>query len=131
MRVATLIVGVLLGVLVIFLSFVGMVAGVDTLQFGGNDAWAGETFWLLIALWALGVTFVMVWPLIATLVFATAAVLALVTIVRSDGQAESYGSSMMLWLVLSLWVGTVAFLEWRDTRETAGGRRVRAAQPWR
>ena len=125
MRLATLIVSVLLGVLAIFLSFVGMVAGVDTLQFGGDNVWAGDMFWLLMALWALGVTFVMVWPLVATLVFATAAVLALVTIVRSDVQAESYGSSMVLWLVLSLWVGTVAFMRSRGTPEANAERRVR------
>ena len=125
MRLATLIVGVLLGVVVIFLSLIGMVANVDTVQFGGDDAWAGEMIWLLMALWALGVTFVMVWPLIATLAFATAAVLALVTIVRSDGQTATYGSSMVVWVVLSLWVGTTAFLEWRDTRKVAVRRRAR------
>lgn len=125
MRLTTLIVGVLLGVLVIFLSFVGMVADVDTLQFGGDDAWGGDMIWLLMALWALGVAFVTVWPLIATLVFATAAALALATIVRNDVQAETYGNIVVVWLVLSLWVGTVAFLEWRDTRRVAVGRRVR------
>ena len=131
MRLATLIVGVLLGVLVIFLSFVDMVAGVDRLQFGGDDAWAGETFWLLMALWALGVALVMVWPLIATLAFAIAAALAFVTIVRNDGQAEIYGSSLALWLVLSLWGGAVAFLGWQDTRKAAVGCRARTVQEQR
>ena len=118
---------IVLGVLVIFLSLVGMVADVDTVQFGGGDAWAGEMIWLLMALWALGVALVMVWPLVATLAFATAAVLALVTIIRVGVQAESYGSIVVVWLVLSLWVGTVAFMRWRDTRKAAAGGRARIA----
>ena len=127
MRLATLIVGVLLGVLVIFLSFVGVVANVDTLPFSGDDARAGDMIWLLMALWTLGVAFVMVWPLIATLAFTTAAVLALVALIRIDGQTETYGSILVVWLVLSLWGGTVAFLGWRDTRKAAIGRRANIA----
>ena len=83
--------------------------------------------WPLMAFWALGVALVTVWPLVATLVFATAAVLALATIVRSDVQAESYGSIVVVWLVLSLWVGTIAFMQWRDRRNAVALRPARIA----
>lgn len=123
MRIATLILGILLGMALLLITFIGMVDNLRELQAAGMDGWSGGVFWLLLLAWAVGVAFVLPWPLVATLAFGTAGVIALVTSLKLPTNAETYGGVMVAWMLASGVLALFSGLGWLGKRRDQDHRR--------
>lgn len=117
MRLATLLLGLVIGALLTVLTFIMFVADQDELAAGGDEAWAEGMFFALTLLWVLAVVVVLPRPLWAMLVFDAAAMLAGVTLLRIDREsADNFAAVMVLWLGASLVLALLSFFGWRARR---------------
>lgn len=115
MRLATLILGLVLGLVLWVLLFVTQVADHTALETDGATDLSAATFWLLPLCWLIGVAFVMAWPLVSTLAFGGAAVLAVYAALQVE-TASTYGGMMVLWALVSLALAGLAFFGWIGKR---------------
>lgn len=124
MRVATLILGIGLGLFFSLVGFIAQAANLDELRADNATNWSTATFWLLPLIYLIAVAFVLHFPTVSMVAFICAAALSISAAIAVD-TAAFYGGVQVLWAIASLALALTSFLGRGDTR-----RRQREMERW-
>lgn len=118
MRIAVLIIGLLLGLLMFMQSFTIMALGGAI----GSDDPSGALGVMVAVLWLIGCGFVIGFPRTSTILFVVAAVLAIATGANTDY------SDMTMWGFVSIGLAVMSFFGWRGKKRDEAERRDEKAR---